>query len=212
MASFSSVSSDTRPHTTPCPRPPSSLSTAPSLALEVAELHVILAPPLLGKERAEGVELGLGRVPLAGDVHLVVTAVDEVRRDGGGRTVGACGRADKAQAHVALQRVAVGAAGGDTGQLAVAVDGLAPPRPQVQLCVMVLQNQHDEAARHARLALLHQSIAAHEVHVLQGERGVAERRENMRDRHIKTQLKLATSYLFWGNWIKVTNCVFKWQV
>ena len=48
--------------------------------------------------------------------------------------------------------------------------------------------------------------------VLQGERGVAERRENMRDRHIKTQLKLATSYLFWGNWIKVTNCVFKWQV
>lgn len=142
------------------------VAAAASLPLQVAQLHVVLAPLLLGEQGAEGVELGFGWVALARDVHLVVAAVDEVRRDGRGQAVRARRRRHEAQAHVALQGVAVGAAGGGAGQLPVAVDGLAPPRPQVQLGVVVLQHQHDEAAGHAVMALLQQSLPAQEVCVL----------------------------------------------
>lgn len=142
------------------------LPAAASLSLEVAELHVLLAPLLLGEEGAEGVQLGLGRVALSGDVHLVVAAVDEVGGDGRGEALGARRRGHEAQADVALQGVAVGTAGGGPGQMAAAVDGLAPPRPQVQLRVVVLQDEHDEAAEHALLALLQQRLAAQEVSVL----------------------------------------------
>lgn len=143
---------------------------ASSLPVEVAQLHVFLAAPLLGEEGAEGVEFGFGWVALPGDVHLVVAAVDEVRRDGRGKPVRARGRRHEAQADVALQGVAVGAAGGGPGQLAVAVDGLPPPGPQVQLGVVVVQDQHDEAARHAVLALLQQGLAPQEVRVLAEDR------------------------------------------
>lgn len=57
------------------------------LPLQVAQLHVFLAPFLLGEEGAEGVEFGLGRVALASDVHLVVSTIDEVRSDGRGQPV-----------------------------------------------------------------------------------------------------------------------------
>lgn len=141
--------------------------SAASLPLQVAQLHVFLAAPLLVEEGAEGVELGLGRVALARDVHLVVAAVDEVRRDGRGQPVRAGRRRHEAQAHVALQGVAVGAAGGGAHQPPVAIDGLAPPGPQVQLCVVVLQHQHDEAAEDSVLTLLQQGLATQEVHVLE---------------------------------------------
>ena len=139
-----------------------------SFAVEVAELQLILAAFLLGvvEHRAERIQLGLRRVPLACDVHLVFPAVDEVRRDGRGDPVRARRQRYEAQAHVALQGVAVGAAGGVAGQLAVAIDGLAPPGPQVQLGVVVLQYHHSEAAAHAVLALLHQGLPTHKVHVL----------------------------------------------
>lgn len=141
--------------------------SASSLPVQVAELHVLLAALLLVEERAEGVEFGFGRVALAGDVHLIVPAVDEVRGDGRGQPLGARRRRHEAEADVALQGVAVGAAGGGPGQQAVAVDGLAPPRPQVQLRVVVLQDQHDEPPGHAVLALLQQGLAAEEICVLE---------------------------------------------
>lgn len=86
-----------------------------SLPVEVAELHVFLAALLLGEQGAEGVKFGFGWVTLAGDVHLIVAAVDEVWSDGSGMPVRAWRRRHKAQADVALQGVAVGAAGGRPG-------------------------------------------------------------------------------------------------
>lgn len=111
---------------------------AASLPLEVAELHVLLPALLLREQGAEGVEFGFGRVALAGNVHLVVPTVDEVRGDGCGKPLWAWRRGHKAEADMALQGVAVGAAGGRPGQVIVTVDGLPPPRPQVQLSVMIL--------------------------------------------------------------------------
>lgn len=137
-----------------------------SLSLEVAELHVVLAALLLGEQGAEGVELGFGWVALPSDVHLVVPAVDEVRSDGRGEPLGPGRRRHEAQADVALQGVAVGAAGGFSRQLTVAIHGLTPPRPQVELSVVVLQDQHDKPARHAVLTLLQQRLTADEVCVL----------------------------------------------
>lgn len=83
-----------------------------SLPLQVAELNVILAALLLGEEGAEWVELGFGRIALTSNVHLVVPAVDEVRSDGCREPLRAKGWRHKAQANMALQGVAVGAAGG----------------------------------------------------------------------------------------------------
>lgn len=74
---------------------------------------------------------------------------------------------------MALQGVAVGTAGSGSSQLAVAVDGLAPPGPQVQLRIVVLQHQHDKAAEDAVLTLLQQGLATQEVHVLErGQNGL----------------------------------------
>lgn len=100
-----------------------------SLSLQVAELHVILTTFLLSKQGAEGIELGFGGIALASDVHLIVAAVDQVRSDGSGEPLFVWRGRHEAQADVAFQRVAVGAAGGRSGQLTVAVDGLSPPRP-----------------------------------------------------------------------------------
>lgn len=140
--------------------------TTTSLPLKIAELNVFLAPLLLSEERTEGIQFGFGRVALAGNVHLVVAAVDEVGGDGRGQALGAWRRGHEAQADMALQSIAVGAAGGCSGQLTVAVDGLPPPWPQVQLCVVVLQDEHDEPAEHSLLALLQQRLAAEKVSVL----------------------------------------------
>lgn len=137
-----------------------------SLSLEVAELHVHLPPFLLGEEGAEWVQLGFGRVALTSNVHLVVATVDEVRGDGCGEPLGAWRRGHVAQADVALQSVAVCATGGRSSQLTVAVNWLAPPRPQIQLCVVVLQNQHDKPSKHTFLALLQQCLTAEEISVL----------------------------------------------
>lgn len=136
-----------------------------SLALEVAELHVVLAPLLLSEEGAERVELGFRGELLSSDVHLIVSAVNEVGGDHSRRAVGVCG-AQEAQADVTLERVAVGAAGGDSDQLSVTVDGLAPPGPDVQLCVVILQNQHHEAPRDSLDPLPQQSVPAQEICVL----------------------------------------------
>lgn len=138
----------------------------PLLALKVAQLYVLFAASLLGEKRAEGVKLGLGRVPVSGDVHFIISAVDEVGRDDVGAAVRA-GRADESQAHVPLQCVTVGAASGHAHQLSVMVNGFAPPRPQVQLGVVILQDQHDEAAHHSFLPLLQQSLPAQEICVLE---------------------------------------------
>lgn len=103
---------------------------------------------------------------MPGDVHFVIAAVDEVGRDDVGVAMCA-GRADETQTHVTLQRVAVGAAGGHTHQFSVTVNSFAPPRPKVQLSIMILQHQHDETARHSFLSLQQQSFPAQEICVLQ---------------------------------------------
>ncbi len=121
---------------------------------------MVLAPLLLCEERAEGVELGFGGEPLSGDVQLVVSAVDEVGGDRG------AGGPQEAQTHVALERVAVGAAGGDSDQLSAAVDGLVPPGPDVLLRVVILQNQHHEAPRDSLQTLPQQSVPAQKICVL----------------------------------------------
>lgn len=136
------------------------------LPLEVAQLHVFFTPFLLGEEGAEWVEFGFGWVALASNVHLIVAAVDEVWSDRCGQPVRAGRWGHKAEADVALQRVAVSAAGGRTGELAITVDGLAPPGPQVQFGVMVLQNQHDESAEYTILTLLQQGLVTEEIGVL----------------------------------------------
>lgn len=141
-----------------------------SLPVQVAELHVLLAALLLGEQGAEGVEFGFGRVALAGDVHLIVTAVDEVWSDGSGKAVWAWRGRHEPKADMALQGVAVGAAGGRPGKPAITVDRLPPPGPQVEFGVVVVQNQHDKSTRHAVLALLQQGLAADEVRVLAEER------------------------------------------
>lgn len=139
--------------------------------MEVAQLHVFPAALLLSEQGAEGVELGFGRVTLPSDVHLIVPTVDEVWSDGSGQPVWAWRRRHIAKADVALQGVAVGAAGGGPGQLTIAVDGLPPPGPQVQLGIMVVEDQHDKSTRDAVLTLLQQGPAAEEVRVLAEETG-----------------------------------------
>lgn len=139
--------------------------------MEVAQLHVFPAALLLSEQGAEWVELGFGWVTLPGDVHLIVPTVDEVWSDGGGQPVWAWRRRHKAKADVALQGVAVGAAGGRPGQLTIAVDGLPPPGPQVQLGIVVVEDQHDKSTRDAVLTLLQQGLAAEEVRVLAEETG-----------------------------------------
>lgn len=134
--------------------------------MEVAQLHVFLASFLLGEVGAEGVQFGFGWVALAGNVHLVVAAVDEVRSDRCGKPIWARRWRYESKADVSLQRVAVRAAGSRPGQLTIAVDGLAPPWPQIQLGVVVLKNQHDEAPKHAVLTLLQQSLTTKEICVL----------------------------------------------
>lgn len=136
------------------------------LPLEVAQLHVFLASLLLGDVGAEGVEFGFGWVALAGNVHLVIATVDEVRSDGCGKPIWTRRWRYESKADVPLQSVAVRAAGSRPGQLTVTVDGLAPPWPQIQLGVVVLENQHDEAPKHAVLTLLQQSLTTKEICVL----------------------------------------------
>lgn len=134
--------------------------------MKIAELNVFLAAFLLGEEGAEGVELDFGWIALAGDVHLVVPTVDKVGGNGSGESIRPRGWGHEAQADMALQSVAVGAAGGRARQEAVAVNRLAPPRPQVLLCVMVIKDEHDESPKHAIVTLLQQCLTANEVCVL----------------------------------------------
>lgn len=79
----------------------------------------------------------------------------------------------KAQADMALQGVAIGTAGGLARILPVAVNGLSPPRPEVQVGVVIVQDEHGEALVHPVLLLLQQGISANEIHPL-GKNGRAE--------------------------------------
>lgn len=74
---------------------------------------------------------------------------------------------NETQADMPLQRVAVGAAGGLAHVVAVAVDGLPPPWPEVQVCIVVFKDEHGEALVNAFLLLTHQRLSPNEVGVLQ---------------------------------------------
>ena len=122
------------------------------------------------KEGGDWVELGLGLEPVARDVNLILAPVDEICCDhllfpSVLREV-----VHKAQANVALQCVAVGTAGGLADVLPVSVNGLSPPRPEVQVCVVVIQDEHSEAFIHPVLPLMQQGVSTDEIHPL-GERG-----------------------------------------
>lgn len=123
----------------------------------------------MGEEGGDRVELGLGLEPVSRNVNLILSPVDELCchhllfSSVLGKIV------HEAQADVALQGVAVGAAGGLAHILPIPVNGLSPPRPEVQVCVVVVQDEHGEAFVHPIMLLLQQGISAKEVHPLEGE-------------------------------------------
>ena len=108
----------------------------------------------MGEEGGDWVELGLGLEPVSRNVNLIFSPVDEIRCH---HLLLPCVLGEvvhEAQTHVALQGVAVGAAGGLAHVLPVPVNGLPPPRPEVQVCVVVVQDEHGEALVHPVLPLL----------------------------------------------------------
>lgn len=138
--------------------------------MKVTQLHVILST-LVSEKRGDGVELGLGLKPMSCNVNLIFSSVDEI----------CCHHllfpavlrkvVYIAQAYMALKSVAVGTAGGLASVLSVPVNGFSPPRPQVQVCVMVIQNEHNEALIYPGLLLLQQGIPTDEVYALGKEKG-----------------------------------------
>lgn len=127
----------------------------------------------MGVEGGDWVEPGLGLEPLSRNVNLVLSPVDEI----------CCHHllfpsvlgeiVHKAQANVALQSVAIGTAGGLASIQPVSVNGLSPPRPEVQVCVVVVQDEHSQAFVHPILPLLQQGISTNEIHPL-GKKGNTE--------------------------------------
>lgn len=127
----------------------------------------------MGVEGGDRVEPGLGLEPLSCDVNLVLSPVDKI----------CCHHllfpsvlreiVHEAQANVALQGVAIGTAGGLASVQPVSVNGLSPPRPEVQVCVMVVQDEHSQAFVHSVLLLLQQGISTNEIHPL-GKKGNTE--------------------------------------
>lgn len=127
----------------------------------------------MGEEGGDWVKLGLGLEPVSCDVNLVFSPVDEICCHHLLFTSVLREVVHEAQADVALQGVAVGTAGGLAHVLPISVDGLPPPRPEVQVCVMIIQDEHSEAFIHPILLLLQQSISANEIHPL-GKKGNTE--------------------------------------
>lgn len=127
----------------------------------------------MGVEGGDRVEPGLGLEPLSRDVNLILSPVDEICRHHLlfpsvlGEVV------HEAQADVALQGVAIGTAGGLAGVQPVPVNGLSPPGPEVQVCVMVVQDEHSQAFVHPVLPLLQQGISTNEIQPL-GKEGNTE--------------------------------------
>lgn len=120
----------------------------------------------MGEEGGDRVELGLGLEPMSCDVNLILAPVNEI----------CCYHllfssvlreiVHEAQANVTLQSVAIGTAGGLTNILPVSVNGFSPPRPEVQVCVVVIQDEHSEAFVHPILLLLQQGLSTNEIHPL----------------------------------------------
>lgn len=122
------------------------------------------------KKGGDWVELGLGLEPVPCDVNLILAPVDEICCHHLLFPIVLREVVHKAQADVALQCVAVGTAGGLANILPVSVNGLPPPWPEVQVCVMVVQDEHGEAFIHPVLPLLKQGISTNEIHPLGKER------------------------------------------
>lgn len=139
------------------------------LPLVAAQFHLVLAATVR-EEGAEGVELGFGLEALPSDVDLVLALVDEVGCHHQLLARLLVEVVHEAQADVALQRVAVGAAGGLAHVAAVAEDGLAPPGPEVHVRVVVLEDEHGKALVHAVLLLFQQRFLADKLHSL-GRKG-----------------------------------------
>lgn len=124
----------------------------------------------MGVEGGDRVELGLGLEPVSCDVNLILSPVDEIW--GHHLLFPSVLReiVHEAQANVALHGVAIGTAGGLANVLPVSVNGLSPPRPEIQVCVVVVQDEHSEAFIHPILFLLQQGISTNEIHPL-GKKG-----------------------------------------
>lgn len=140
------------------------------LPMKVTQLHIILST-LVSEKRGDRVELGLGLKPMSCDVNFIFSSVDEIR----------CHHllfptvlrkvVYITQTYVALKSVAIGTTGGLASILSVPVNWFSPPRPQVQVCVMVVQNEHSKTLIYPSLLLLQQGIPTNEVYALGKKRG-----------------------------------------
>jgi hypothetical protein len=133
--------------------------------MKVAQLHIVLST-LVSEKRGDRVELGLGLKPMSCNVNFIFSSVDEI----------CCHHllfptvlrkiVYITQAYMALQCVAIGTTGGLASILSVPVNGFSPPRPQIKVCVMVVQNEHSKALIYPGLLLLQQGIPTNEVYAL----------------------------------------------
>lgn len=133
--------------------------------MKVTQLHIVLST-LVREERGDRVELGLGLKPMSCNVNFIFSSVDEIR----------CHHllfptvlrkiVYITQAYMALKSVAIGTTGGLASILSIPVNGFSPPRPQVQVCVMVIQNEHNKTLVYPGLLLLEQGIPTDEVYAL----------------------------------------------
>lgn len=138
--------------------------------MKVTQLHIILST-LVSEKGGDRVQLGLGLKQMACNVNFVFSAVDEIR----------CHHllfptvlreiVYKTQAYVALESVAIGTTGGLASILPIPVNGFSPPRPQVEVCVVVIQDEHSKALIYPILLLLQQGISTNEIYALQRNKG-----------------------------------------
>lgn len=110
--------------------------------MQVTELLVILST-FMSEERSDGIELCFGLEPVSCDFNLILATVDEIWCyhlffSGVLRKI-----VHKSQTNMTLQCIAIGTTSDLANILTISVNGLSPPRPEVQVCVVVIQNEHD---------------------------------------------------------------------
>lgn len=140
------------------------------LPMKVTQLHVILST-LVSKKGGNRVELGLGLKPMSCNVNFIFSSVDEIRRHHLLLPTVLTKIVYIAQAYVALKSVTIGTTGGLASVLSIPVNGFSPPRPQVQVWVMVIQDEHSKAFIHPILLLLQQGIPSDKIYALGKKRG-----------------------------------------
>lgn len=135
------------------------------LPMKVTQLHIILST-LVSEKGGDRVELGPGLKPMSCNVDLIFSSVDEIRCHHLFFPIVLRKIVYITQAYMALKSVAIGTTGGFASILPVPVNGFSPPRPQVYVCVVIIQDEHSKAFIHPILLLLQQGIPTDEIYAL----------------------------------------------